>query len=78
MLYTFKETRFLRRGSPVGPTVAGVYALTEVSILFVESEERKVDPHFYSCVWNAEKLKYTPLSCENSSIVRMFWIPIIS
>jgi hypothetical protein len=50
MLYTFKETRFLRRGSPVGPTVAGVYALTEVSILFVESEERKVDPHFYSCV----------------------------
>jgi hypothetical protein len=41
MLYTFKETRFHRRGSPVGPTVAGVYALTEVSILFVEIEERK-------------------------------------
>ncbi|KAH9559137.1 hypothetical protein CY35_06G042500 [Sphagnum magellanicum] len=29
MLYTFKGDRFLRRGSPVGPTVAGVYALTE-------------------------------------------------
>ncbi|CAK9877973.1 unnamed protein product [Sphagnum jensenii] len=29
MLYTFKGNRFLRRGSPVGPTVAGVYALTE-------------------------------------------------
>ncbi|CAM6011887.1 unnamed protein product [Sphagnum balticum] len=29
MLYTFKKTGFHRRGSPVGPTVAGVYALTE-------------------------------------------------
>jgi hypothetical protein len=38
MLYTFKGNRFLRRGSPVGPTVAGVYALTEVSIILVEFE----------------------------------------
>ncbi|KAG0565905.1 hypothetical protein M758_7G021700 [Ceratodon purpureus] len=30
MLYTFKDSKFLRRGSPVGPTVAGVYALTKV------------------------------------------------
>jgi hypothetical protein len=30
MLYTFKKSEFLRRGSPVGPTVAGVYALTKV------------------------------------------------
>jgi len=67
MLYTFKETRFHRRGSPVGPTVAGVYALTEVSILFVEIEEKK-----WIHIFDAENLKYTPLSCENSSNVRMF------
>ncbi|KDP20222.1 hypothetical protein JCGZ_09854 [Jatropha curcas] len=28
MLYIFKEGRFIRRGSPVGPTEAGVYAYT--------------------------------------------------
>lgn len=31
MLYTLKDSKFLRRGSPVGPTVHGVYALTEVN-----------------------------------------------
>ena len=30
MLYTLKDAEFLRRGSPVGPTVQGVYALTQV------------------------------------------------
>lgn len=29
MLYTLKGSKFLRRGSPVGPTVHGVYALTQ-------------------------------------------------
>lgn len=29
MLYTLKDSKFLRRGSPVGPTVHGVYALTQ-------------------------------------------------
>jgi len=29
MLYTIKDSKFHRRGSPVGPTVAGVYALTK-------------------------------------------------
>ncbi|KAG0576909.1 hypothetical protein KC19_5G117100 [Ceratodon purpureus] len=29
MLYTLKDAEFLRRGSPVGPTVQGVYALTQ-------------------------------------------------
>jgi len=29
MLYTFKDSKFLRRGSPVGPMVAGVYAMTK-------------------------------------------------
>jgi 2,3-bisphosphoglycerate-dependent phosphoglycerate mutase len=29
MLYTLKGSKFLRRGSPVGPTVQGVYALTQ-------------------------------------------------
>ncbi|ESW13142.1 hypothetical protein PHAVU_008G171600 [Phaseolus vulgaris] len=28
MLYIFKEGRFIRRGSPIGPTEAGVYAYT--------------------------------------------------
>jgi 2,3-bisphosphoglycerate-dependent phosphoglycerate mutase len=30
MLYTLEDAEFLRRGSPVGPTVQGVYALTQV------------------------------------------------
>jgi len=30
MLYIFKEGRFIRRGSPIGPTEAGVYAYTRV------------------------------------------------
>lgn len=30
MLYIFKEGRFMRRGSPVAPTEAGVYAYTKV------------------------------------------------
>lgn len=29
MLYTLQDSKFLRRGSPVGPTVQGVYALTQ-------------------------------------------------
>jgi hypothetical protein len=39
MLYTFKDSKFLRRGSPVGPMVAGVYAMTKVMhglILFID------------------------------------------
>nr|KYP72530.1 2,3-bisphosphoglycerate-dependent phosphoglycerate mutase [Cajanus cajan] len=32
MLYIFKEGRFIRRGSPIGPTEAGVYAYTRVCI----------------------------------------------
>jgi len=31
MLYIFKEGRFIRRGSPTGPTEAGVYAYTRVN-----------------------------------------------
>lgn len=34
MLYIFKEGKFIRRGSPVGPTEAGVYAYTRVCKLF--------------------------------------------
>lgn len=30
LLYIFKEGKFMRRGSPVGPTEAGVYAYTRV------------------------------------------------
>ena len=30
MLYTLQDSKFLRRGSPVGPTVHGVYALSQV------------------------------------------------
>lgn len=30
MLYIFKEGRFIRRGSPVAPTEASVYAYTKV------------------------------------------------
>jgi len=34
MLYIFKEGRFIRRGSPIKPTEAGVYAYTKVRILY--------------------------------------------
>ena len=37
MLYTIKDSKFHRRGSPVGPTVAGVYALTKVSRKLIHS-----------------------------------------
>ena len=30
MLYIFKEGKFIRRGSPIGPAEAGVYAYTKV------------------------------------------------
>lgn len=30
MLYIFKEGNFIRRGSPAGPSEAGVYAYTRV------------------------------------------------
>ena len=30
LLYIFKDRKFMRRGSPVGPTEAGVYAYTKV------------------------------------------------
>jgi hypothetical protein len=30
MLYIFKEGKFIRRGSPAGPSEAGVYAYTKV------------------------------------------------
>lgn len=33
LLYIYKDGRFSSRGSPVGPTEAGVYAYTEVSSL---------------------------------------------
>nr|KYP52851.1 2,3-bisphosphoglycerate-dependent phosphoglycerate mutase [Cajanus cajan] len=34
MLYIFKEGRFIRRGSPIGPSEAGVYAYTRVCSLY--------------------------------------------
>jgi 2,3-bisphosphoglycerate-dependent phosphoglycerate mutase len=34
MLYIFKEGKFIRRGSPVGPTEAGVYAYTRNLALY--------------------------------------------
>ncbi|KAK7385283.1 hypothetical protein VNO78_30998 [Psophocarpus tetragonolobus] len=34
MLYIFKEGRFIRRGSPIGPTEAGVYAYTKRLALY--------------------------------------------
>lgn len=34
MLYIFKEGSFIRRGSPVAPTEAGVYAYTKVCNFF--------------------------------------------
>uniref|UniRef100_A0A2P2P093 phosphoglycerate mutase (2,3-diphosphoglycerate-dependent) n=1 Tax=Rhizophora mucronata TaxID=61149 RepID=A0A2P2P093_RHIMU len=34
MLYIFKEGKFIRRGSPVGPTEAGVYAYTKSLALY--------------------------------------------
>ncbi|ESR41399.1 hypothetical protein CICLE_v10027051mg, partial [Citrus x clementina] len=34
LLYIYKEGRFMKRGSPVGPTEAGVYAYTETLALY--------------------------------------------
>lgn len=34
MLYILKEGQFIRRGSPVAPTEAGVYAYTKVCNFF--------------------------------------------
>ncbi|RZB69437.1 2,3-bisphosphoglycerate-dependent phosphoglycerate mutase [Glycine soja] len=38
MLYIFKEGRFIRRGSPIGPTETGVYAHTRVSFGSLQAE----------------------------------------
>jgi 2,3-bisphosphoglycerate-dependent phosphoglycerate mutase len=35
MLYIFKEGKFIRRGSPAGPSEAGVYAYTRVRVLSI-------------------------------------------
>ncbi|CAK9154219.1 unnamed protein product [Ilex paraguariensis] len=42
MLYIFKEGRFIRRGSPPGPTEAGVYAYTKS----LASYRQKLDEMF--------------------------------
>ncbi|CAL5202884.1 unnamed protein product [Lathyrus oleraceus] len=42
MLYIFKEGRFIRRGSPIGPTEAGVYAYTKHLALY----RQKLDEMF--------------------------------
>ncbi|XP_057469488.1 2,3-bisphosphoglycerate-dependent phosphoglycerate mutase 1-like [Actinidia eriantha] len=42
MLYIFKEGKFMRRGSPVGPTEAGVYAYTKSLALY----RQKLDEMF--------------------------------
>ncbi|XP_061345932.1 2,3-bisphosphoglycerate-dependent phosphoglycerate mutase 1-like [Gastrolobium bilobum] len=42
LLYIFKEGRFIRRGSPVGPTEAGVYAYTRRLALY----KQKLDEMF--------------------------------
>lgn len=34
LLYIYKDKKFIKRGSPVGPTEAGVYAYTKVSTPF--------------------------------------------
>jgi hypothetical protein len=39
MLYIFKEGKFIRRGSPAGPSEAGVYAYTKVRIFSVSQLE---------------------------------------
>ena len=35
MLYIFKEGKFIRRGSPVGPSEASVYAYTRVRVFLL-------------------------------------------
>lgn len=41
MLYILKEGQFIRRGSPVAPTEAGVYAYTKVhNFFYVIHQER--------------------------------------
>ncbi|KAG6554280.1 hypothetical protein Mapa_004196 [Marchantia paleacea] len=42
MLYVFKRGKFLRRGSPTGPTVQGVYALTRSLAAYRDQLDRAV------------------------------------
>ncbi|XP_020229901.1 uncharacterized protein LOC109810761 isoform X2 [Cajanus cajan] len=41
MLYIFKEGRFIRRGSPIGPSEAGVYAYTRRLALYRQKLDEK-------------------------------------
>jgi 2,3-bisphosphoglycerate-dependent phosphoglycerate mutase len=42
MLYIFKEGRFIRRGSPIGPTEAGVYAYTKRLALYKQKLDEMI------------------------------------
>ncbi|KAI4337720.1 hypothetical protein L6164_016102 [Bauhinia variegata] len=42
MLYIFKEGKFIRRGSPIGPTEAGVYAYTKSLALYRQKLDEMV------------------------------------
>ncbi|CAL9110833.1 unnamed protein product [Musa textilis] len=37
MLYIFKDGKFIRRGSPIGPSEAGVYAYTRIGLFYVNA-----------------------------------------
>ncbi|KAF2293071.1 hypothetical protein GH714_036051 [Hevea brasiliensis] len=55
LLYIYKDTKFIKRGSPVGPTEAGVYAYTK---------------NLYGWCWSItiKRLKMTVLNCISALI----------
>jgi hypothetical protein len=64
MLYIFKEDKFIRRGSPVGPSEASVYAYTRVSHHFSLFQRKHSTRKLYV------KTKSTVLStCSESSYI---------
>ena len=67
LLYIFKEGKFLRRGSPVGPTEAGVYAYSRVCYDF---------PDFVHYAWHAIWLFESHTICAIALLV--IFIPCIS
>ncbi|XP_054788645.1 2,3-bisphosphoglycerate-dependent phosphoglycerate mutase 1-like isoform X2 [Prosopis cineraria] len=59
MLYIFKEGRFIRRGSPIGPTEAGVYAYTRTLTALIRDHSVWLftDKNWMTCTRNTGLLQ---------------------
>lgn len=65
LLYIYKEGRFMKRGSPVGPTEAGVFAYTEVWLLTF------ICPIFWVVLRNSHLSAWKPLFTASFSCLKM-------